>query len=146
MANQPIPNDPYGAPDDPRADEDVRRAFRLDNEMQPDPELTEGRASGAKVTMLAIAVAVVLGAVFYGLNNTPVHQAGTSPTATTSTAQNAAADRLPAAPPGMRDVTPRSNGQPGVTTGAAPASPAKPTNPEAPPATATPGAPNSATK
>jgi hypothetical protein len=67
--------------------------------------------------------------VFYGLNNSSVHQAGTS-----STAQNTAPDLPPVAPPGMRDVTPRSNTQPGVTTGAAPA------NPKAPPGTATSGA------
>ena len=30
--------------------------------------------------MFAIAIAVVLGAVFYGLNNSTVNQAGTTPT------------------------------------------------------------------
>ena len=35
--------------------------------------------------MFAVAIAVMLGAVFYGLNNTSIHQAGTS-----STAQNTA--------------------------------------------------------
>ena len=79
--------------------------------------------------MLAVAIAVILGAVFYGLNNTPVHQAGTS-----STAQNTAPETPIVAPPGMRDVTPRSNMQPGMTTGAAPA------NPKAPPGTDTSGA------
>ena len=34
--------------------------------------------------MYAIAVAVVLGAVFYGLNNSTVNQAGTSPTSQTA--------------------------------------------------------------
>ena len=53
--------------------------------------------------MFAIAIAVVLGMVFYGLNNTSVNQAGTTPS--TSTAQNAP-NSPPAAPPGMRDVTP----------------------------------------
>ena len=81
--------------------------------------------------MLAVAIAVILGAVFYGLNNSSVHQAGTS-----STAQNTAPDTPPVAPPGMRDVTPRSNAQPGMTTGAAPATP------QAPPATAGSGAAN----
>ena len=131
MAQHP-PNDPYRAPSDPAADDDVRRAVRLDNELQPDPELAEGPASGAKITMLAVAVAVVLGAVFYGLNREPVHQAAT----TSSTAQNTAKDSLPAAPPGMRDLTPRSNVQPGLTTGAVP------TNPKAPPATTNSGAAN----
>jgi hypothetical protein len=69
---------------------------------------------------------VVLGALFYGLNNTSVHEAGTTPS--TQTAQTQSVN--PAAPPpGMRDVTPKSNSQPGMTTGAAPASPAAPANP-----------------
>jgi hypothetical protein len=65
--------------------------------------------------MFAVAIAVVLGALFYGLNNTTVNQAGTSPPNQTAQTQPA----NPAAPPGMRDVTPRSNNQPGTTTGAA---------------------------
>ena len=67
--------------------------------------------------MFAIAIAVVLGAVFYGLNNYHVNQAGTTPPAQTAQTQPAS----PAAPPGMRDVTPRTNTEPGTTTGAAPA-------------------------
>lgn len=129
MANQPHPDDPYRYPR--TDDDDVGRAARLDNEFQPDPQLTEGRASGGRITMYAVAIAVILGAVFYGLNNSSMHRAGTS-----STAQHTAQDRPPAAPPGMRDVTPRSNTQPGVTTGAAP------TNPQTPPATTTSGAAN----
>jgi hypothetical protein len=135
MAQQPHPDDPYRFPNDPYrsslADDDIRRQARLDNELQPDPELAEGPASGGRIAMFAVAVAVILGAVFYGLNNAPIHQAGT-----TSTAQNTAQDPPPATPPGMRDVTPRSNTQPGMTTGAAP------TNPKAPPGTASSGAAN----
>ena len=74
------PNDPYRAPN--LTDEEIRRQARLnslDNELQADPELAEGPASGGKVAMFAIAIAVVLGAVFYGLNNTSVNQAGTEP-------------------------------------------------------------------
>jgi hypothetical protein len=131
MANQPHPDDPYRFP---RADDDARRQARLDNELQPDAGLAGAPAGSGKIAMLAVAIAAILGAVFYGLNNTPVHQAGTS-----STAQNTAPDSPPVAPPGMRDVTPRSNIQPGMTTGAAPASP-KALNPAAPPGTATPEA------
>ena len=54
--------------------------------------------------MFAVAIAVVLGALFYGLNNTTVNQAGTSPANQTAQTQPA----NPAAPPGMRDVTPRN--------------------------------------
>jgi hypothetical protein len=61
--------------------------------------------------------------VFYGLNNTTINQAGTTPPAQTAQTQPTSP---PAAPPGMRDVTPRSNDQPGMTTGAAPARPATP--------------------
>ena len=123
MAIERNPNDPYRSnpADDPYrsnlADDDVRRQTRLDNELQPDPELAEGPASGGKIAMFAIAVAVVLGAVFYGLNNSSVNP-GTS-----STAQNTTQSSPPAAPPGMRDVTPRANTDQGMTTGAAPQTP-----------------------
>ena len=116
------PDDPYRAS---LTDDEIRRQARLnslDNELQPDPELAEGPASGGKVAMFAIAIAVVLGAVFYGLNNTTINQAGTTPPSQTAQTQPA----NPAAPPGMRDVTPKSNGQPGTTTGAAPPRPANP--------------------
>src|SRR5260221_7354453 len=125
MAYQP--NDPYRAG---LSDEDIRRQARLnslDNELQPDPELSEGSASGAKVAMFAIAIAIVLGAVFYGLNNSSVNQAGTTPASQTAQTQPA----NPAAPPGMRDVTPKANSQPGTTTGAAPDRPATPPSPPA---------------
>jgi hypothetical protein len=114
------PNDPYRAG---MSDEEIRRQARLsslDNEIQPDPELGEGPASGAKIAMFAVAIAVVMGALFYGLNNTTVNQAGTEPSSKTAQTQPA----NPAAPPGMRDVTPKSNTGPGTTTGAAPARPA----------------------
>ena len=128
MAKERNPNDPYRSPDDPYrsnlTDDDIRRQARLDNELQPDPELAEGPASNSKIAMFAIAIAVVLGAVFYGLNNTTINQAGTS-----STAQNTTQSSPPAAPPGMRDVTPRANSEPGMTTGAAPARPETPPSP-----------------
>ena len=126
MANEPTPNDPYRSPDDPyraERDDELRRAQRLDNELQVDPELAEGPANGGKIAMFAVAVAVILGAVFYGLNNSTINQAGTAPTS--STAQNTPASP-PASPPGMRDATPRTNTAPGVTTGAAPARPQTP--------------------
>jgi hypothetical protein len=116
MAYQPNPNDPYRAG---LSDEEIRHQARLnslDNELQADPSLAEGSAGGAKVAMFAVAIAVVLGALFYGLNNTTVNQAGTTPESRTAQTQPATP---PAAPSGMRDVTPRSNSQPGTTTGAA---------------------------
>ena len=131
MANERIPNDPYRGNDlyasDPYRpnlnDDDFGRAARLDDELQPDPELKEGPASSGKVALFAVAVALVLGAVFYGLNNSTVNRADTTPPA--QTAQQTA-PATPAAPPGMRDVTPRSNDQPGMTTGSATNPPASP--------------------
>ena len=110
MANERFPDDPYRSN---LGGDDFRRQGRLDNELQPDPELAEGPASGAKIAMFAVAIAVVLGAVFYGLNNTTINQAGTS-----STAQNTSQPSPPAAP--------RTNTGPGMTTGAAPARPQAP--------------------
>ncbi len=106
MANERFPDDPYRSN---LSDDDFRRQARLDNELQPDPELAEGPASGAKVAMFAVAIAVVLGAIFYGLNNTTINQAGTS-----STAQNTS------------QTLPRANTGPGMTTGVAPARPQAP--------------------
>lgn len=115
MAYQPNPNDPYRAG---LSEEEVHhqsRLNRLDTELQPDPELAEGPASSMKIAMFAIAIAVVMGALFYGLNNTSVERAGTTPANQTAQTQPA----NPAAPPGMRDVTPKANTEPGTTTGAA---------------------------
>jgi hypothetical protein len=112
------PNDPYPPNEPYRADDEYRRQARLDNELQADPELAEGPASGSKVAIYAVAIALVLGAVIYGMNSPSMNQAGTA-----STAQNAP---QVSAPPGMRDVTPRANTEPGVTTGAAPIQPMQP--------------------
>jgi hypothetical protein len=130
MANEPNPNDPYRSnpADDPyrteRPADDLRRANRFDSELQTDPELAEGPAGGSKVAIFALAIALVLGAVFYGLNSSTMNNPGTS-----STAQNTPSTP-PAAPPGMRDVTPRANADQGITTGAAP------TRPQTPPSAA----------
>jgi hypothetical protein len=141
MANERNPNDPSRASDPNRAsdpyrpnlgDDDVHRQVRLDNELQVDPELAEGPASGGKVAIFAVAVAVLLGAVFYGLNSSSINQAGSSSTAQNTapaTAQNTGPTSPPAAPSGMRDVTPRANTEQGTTIGAAPARPQTPPSP-----------------
>ncbi len=117
MTNERIPNDPYrpgldrqGLDRQGLGDEYEYRNPRID------PEFGEGPASGAKVALLAICIALVLGAIFYGLNNSSVNQASTPPPARTADTQPA----TPQAPPGMRDVTPKPNSGPGMTTGAAP--------------------------
>jgi hypothetical protein len=112
MANERIPDDPY-RPN--LRDDDFGRATRFDNGLPPYSELEEGPPAG-KVALFALGVALVLGAVFYGLNNSTVKEAGTTPQAQTAQQTPPAS---PAAPPGMRDVTPRSNTQPGTTTGSA---------------------------
>jgi hypothetical protein len=122
MANERIPTDPY----EPGLDPDYRdRPQRLEEDLQADPELQEGRASGGKIALFAVCIALVLGAVFYGLNHSSVKEAQTNPPA--QTAQTHPAN--PQAPSGMRDVTPNPNNQPGVTTGSA-------TNRPTPPAAA----------
>lgn len=118
MADDRFPNDPY-RPN--LADDEYVRAARRDADLQVDPELGEGPASSGKVALFAVAIALVLGAVFYGLNNTSTtNQASNAPTSQTAQTQ----PTNPTAPPGMRDVTPRNNTGPGVTTGAAPSKPA----------------------
>ena len=129
MANQRIPNDPYdpyrsGLSDN---DNDFGRANRFDNDIEVDPELQEGPASSGKIALFAVGLALILGAVFYGLNNSTVKEAQTAPPAQTAQTQNAAPQ---GAPPGMRDVTPKAssqpNTQPGMTTGSAPSNPPSP--------------------
>ena len=117
-----IPNDPHDTSRPNFRDDSLDG--RLEREAQVDPQLTEGPASNAKVTLVALAVAIVLGVVFYGLNNSTVHEASTAPPAQTAQTQ-------PAKP----------NNQAGVTTGSAsnhptppqPAPKAPATNPSAKP-------------
>jgi uncharacterized protein HemX len=121
MAYQSNPNDPYR-----RTDDEIRNPAALDSELQPDLELAEGPASGSRVALIAIAIAVVLGAVFYGLNNTSMNSTSTNSAQTAPANQNTAQTSTPPVAPGVRDVTPRNNMQPGTTTGAAPARPQQP--------------------
>jgi uncharacterized protein HemX len=122
MANERNPNDPYRAsdpyrPNDPyrSSDDEARRQPRLEGEMPPDPELAEVPPGGAKVAMFALAIAILLGAVFYGLNNTSVKQDGSS------TAQNSS-----------QRSSPRANTNPGTTTGSATTQPQSPAPATAP--------------
>lgn len=105
MTYRANPNDPHRAG---RSEEEMRR----DNDLQADPQLAEGPASGTKVAMyaIAIAIAVVLGVVFYGLHSNTVDRAGTTPPSET------AQQTQPANPAGPSDKT---NTEPGTTTGAA---------------------------
>jgi hypothetical protein len=111
MAHERIPPDPNR----PGFNEDYRDPpQRLEEDLQIDPELAEGPASGGRIALFAICIALVLGAVFYGLNNSSINET------------------QPASPPpaqGARDATPKANTEPGQTTGAA-------TNRPTPPASA----------
>jgi hypothetical protein len=80
---------------------------RRDNELQADPQIAEGPASGRRLAIYAI----VLGVVFYGLNNrATVDQASTAPPSETAQQTQPA---NPAAPSG------KTNTEPDTTTGAA---------------------------
>ncbi|CAN5169599.1 hypothetical protein BH11PSE4_BH11PSE4_27350 [soil metagenome] len=132
MANPVNPNDPFRSPLD---EADLDRPRRFDEEIQPDPELAEGRAGGGRIAIFAVAAVIVLGAVFYGLNSGPADPTRTA-TQSAPVSTGAAAPRPPAptdnianstppVAPGVRDVTPTSS-VPGITTGAAPARPQAP--------------------
>jgi len=126
MADPINPNDPF-APQDPYRQDPTR----LDNALQPDPARAGGPVNVGRITIFALSLVVVLGAVYYGLNNTAMAP-DAAKTATSAPANNAPTNNMadsgsskPAVPPGVRDVTPRSgqntqNTQPGMTTGAAP--------------------------
>jgi hypothetical protein len=113
MVYQPNPNNPHRAT---RGEEKMQPQTHLNNPddlLQADPQLAEGPASGAKVAMYAIAIAIVLGGVFYGLNNRTVNQA-TTPSQTAQQVQPA----NPAAPAGTGDGASPADAEP-ATTGAA---------------------------
>jgi hypothetical protein len=127
MPTELNPNDPYNRDhlrDPIRSDiDDLRSPAQIDDDLQVDPELAEGPASSSRIALFAVGIAVVLGLVFYGLNNSSTNQQNAATTPAPATAQNTNSSPPPA-PPGMRDVTPRApNSEPGTTTGAAPASP-----------------------
>jgi hypothetical protein len=112
------PNDPRDPSRPAVGDYASDREARLEREAQFDPELAEGPASTGKIALFAVAIALVLGAVFYGLNNSSLDHASTSPPAQT-------AQTRPANP---------ANSRPGLTTGSATNRPtppqSSPTGPE----------------
>jgi hypothetical protein len=146
MAIENNPNDRYDRDhlnEPTRTFIDRRSPAEIDDDLQVDPELAEGPASNTRIAAFAVGIAVVLGLVFYGLNHSSMQQqASTAPTPANSqsSSDNSSSTALPAAPPGMRDVTPRPNSQPGTTTGAAPANPQVPS-----PASTAPGGANTNT-
>jgi hypothetical protein len=118
MAKQQNPPDPYQHQRDP-SDNEIQDAKRFDEKHQVDPFLAENPTRGGRISLYAVAIAIVLGALFYGFSSTGPNQTSSTstPPASPSTAQNNAAK--PPVGAGIRDVTP-SNAQQGVTTGMAP--------------------------
>lgn len=114
MPNDINPNDPYAG------DNEIlrQRAQRFDNELQADPELAEGPATGSRIALFAIAIVAILGVVFYGLSS-PTTQ--TTPTAQTTTTPAPNSDTAATRPPA------------GQTTGSSmtPSSPSQSSNPNA---------------
>lgn len=123
MAYRPNdPNDPFIRPlgDAPPP--------MTDPALEPTRYEEESGISGARIALYAVAVLAIVGALFYGMSGTTTtDRAGDPPVS------NMAAERPVTPPPAVRDVTPRSNTEPGMTTGAAPA--------QTPPATPAPANP-----
>ncbi|WP_438274542.1 hypothetical protein [Nitrobacter sp.] len=126
MANERKSPDPH---ERDLADNNVQQATRFDDKPQFDPLLAENPTRGGRIAIYGVAIAILLGALFYGLSTTGSNQTSSTPSqsASPSTAQNNAAK--PPVGPGIRDVTP-SNTQQGLTTGAAPPNSTQPANPQ----------------
>lgn len=114
MAIERNPNDPYSAA--PTNDESLRRrAEQFDNELQADPELAEGPASGGRIAMFAIALVAILGVVFYGLNTSSTSPDATPTAQTTPASPSASTAQIPRTPAGqttgsaMRPTPPAAN-------------------------------------
>jgi hypothetical protein len=111
MAYRPNdPNDPFIRPlgDTPPP--------MTDPALEPNRYEEESGISGTRIALYAVAVLAIVGALFYGMSaTTTTDRAGNPP------ASNMAAERPATPPPAVRDVTPRSNTAPGMTTGSAPA-------------------------
>jgi len=103
-----IANDPYTAG---MSGMPPRSPQQLDADLQPDPELAEGRSPTSRVAVFALGIAILLAAVFYGLNNSSTNQASNAPPTQSAQTQPAASS---------------GNKAPGVTTGAATNRPATP--------------------
>ena len=97
----------------------IRRDTPLDVELQADPEMQEGPASAGRIAVYAVAAVVLLGAVFYGLNNSQSQAPNTAASTSSAPPAAATADNSGTNSPPIRNVTP--NRDSGTTTGAAPA-------------------------
>jgi hypothetical protein len=87
--------------------------------MPADRFADEGPVSGTRVALYAVAVLALVGALFYGMSTATNHDTAANPPASTMAQRPATAP-----PPAVRDVTPRQNTEPGMTTGSSPSQPA----------------------
>lgn len=131
MATERNPNDPYSAATNDEALR--RRTEQFDNELQADPELAEGPASGGRIALFAIALVAVLGVVFYGLNSSSTSPDAT-PTAQTTPATPSAGGtaQAPRAPAGQTTGSAMKPAQPATPPAANNPAPAAPQNNAAP--------------
>ena len=113
------PNDPHRSLSPAEPEDGLRQRARLDNELQADPEMAEGPASGSRIGLYAIAVVAVLGVVFYGLNSS-----NTTPKTNTADQTSTSTPATPAAsPPPANNQAAAPTSPPGQTTGSAGSSP-----------------------
>jgi hypothetical protein len=97
-------------------DGELDRLSRDDRDLPSlDRDLDRAPPFSGKLALFAIAVALLPGAAS-GLNNAGTHQASNPPPGQTAQREPTS----PQAPAGTRDLTPRANTQPGITTAAAP--------------------------
>src|SRR6516165_8729414 len=110
MPNKRIPEDPYRSAfnDDEldRLSQDERDLLPLDRDFYRAP-------SRGKLALFAVAIALLLGAAFYGWNNTSTHQASNPPPGESTQREPTS----PQAPTATRDRGPTDNTPPGITTG-----------------------------
>jgi hypothetical protein len=114
------PNDPYQSGS--TQEELRRRATRVDEEFQADPNLSEGPATGGRIALFAIAIIAILGAIFYGMNTSTTDN---SPTQTTTTKPSSPSTTGSAPAPSQPSNTPAPS-QPSNTPAPAPSAPAAP--------------------
>ena len=113
MPNKRIPEDPYRSAFN---DDELDRLSRDERDLLPLDRDFDRAPSRGKLALFAVAIALLLGAASYGLNNTSTHQASNPPPGESTQREPTS----PQAPAGTRDLTPPANTQPGITTGAAP--------------------------
>jgi hypothetical protein len=89
-------------------DQEMREPIQLDNELQADPQLAEGPASGRRIAVYAFAIVVIIGTVFYAMHTPSNPLIGSSSTVHSQS----------------QPATRSASAMPGTTTGMTPAAPA----------------------